>query len=171
MPFKHLAYHFPYAFARAIELPGVGGLLQGCGAPHAVALVAFTQFLQKGANISIDSFFFQLLMPPLRTLFGARCQEHLEERVREHHRAHVAAVCNEARRGAKCSLALEQRCSNRGQRSYPGGAFAAVLAADRVCNTLAEKKYFSLLKGGVEIARPLRERRLVVEPGCLFHRC
>src|SRR5476649_972115 len=170
MPFKHLAHNFVYAETGAVKLPGVGGLAQGCCAPCAIALVAFTQFLQKGMDVSIDSFFFQLLMPALCTRLGARREEYLEHRVRKYHRPHVAAVCDQSRGFAKRPLAREQRGADQRQSSHPRGPFAAVLAPDGIGNTLAKKKNFSAFETYIEATRAPGERRLIVEAGCLFDR-
>ena len=57
-----------------------------------VARIPLLQITGKGAQISTDSFFYQLLIAPLGPHFRARCQEDFERRVGEHHGSHVAAI-------------------------------------------------------------------------------
>src|SRR5918911_869806 len=92
--------------------------------PLGVALVALPQIAGKGAKISIDSFFYQLLIAPFGPGFRGRCQEDLEFGVREHHGAHVAPVGDQAGRPAEGALALEQRLAQPRQLRHLGGAVA-----------------------------------------------
>src|SRR4051812_26015607 len=57
-----------------------------------IARIPLREITGKGAQISTDSFFYQLLMTPLGTHFRARCQEDLEGRVRKYNSADVAPV-------------------------------------------------------------------------------
>src|SRR5207237_1593712 len=71
------------------------GIIRGTQRRHgarAVALIPTLDLAQKIDNVSRHSFFHQLLMSPLRTLFGARRQKHLDPGVGKYPRARVAAL-------------------------------------------------------------------------------
>lgn len=150
VPIKYLAYYFVYAQSAAIEFQGIDCLLQWGCASRAVALIAFPQFLQKGPNVSIDSFFFQLLIPALGAYFGARREEHLEPRVGEHHRPHVPALGHQARRLAKRPLAREQRLAHPRQDGHFRGTHTADFTSNIICNITIIKKNISIAKAYIQ---------------------
>ena len=88
---------------------GIRAFLQRRNAATRVSRIALVDVLQKGVKVSMYSFVHQLFMTAARALFRSRRQKHLQGRVREHDRPHIAAVRHQPRRAAKRPLAVEQR--------------------------------------------------------------
>src|SRR4051812_6197314 len=74
-----------------------------------IARIPLRKISGKGAQISTDSFFYQLLIAPLRTDFGPRCQENFERRARKNNSADAPPVGPQARRSPKGAFPGEKR--------------------------------------------------------------
>ncbi len=85
----------------------------------------------------MDSFVIQLLMPALGTHPDTGCQEDFEHCVREHDRAHVTAVGDQAGRPAVGLLALQEHRPDRRDPGHFGGGNACRLVAQLVRNILS----------------------------------
>src|SRR5688572_19831311 len=122
--------------ARRIEHLRVRRRNQGSDRAISVARIPLLQITGKGAQISIDSFFYQLLIAALGPYFRGGCQENLQRRIRENHGSHVAAVGDQAGRLAEGPLPLQEHLAHLRHARHFGGPVADVLAADVVCNIM-----------------------------------
>src|SRR5437868_1695844 len=138
-PADDALHHFVDRKCRGIEHLRIRRRNQRRNRPLGVALVSVPKIPGKGAKISIDSFFYQLLIAPFGPYFRARCQEHLQVRVGEHDGSHIAAVGDESRRPAEGPLALEKRLAERRQLGDLGGPVPDGLAADLLGHHLVDQ--------------------------------
>src|ERR1043166_466391 len=89
---------------RGIEHLRIGRRNQRSDGPIRIARVPLRKITGKGAQISTDSFFYQLLIAALRPDIGVRCQEDLEGGVRKNNSPDVAPVGDQSRSTAECTL-------------------------------------------------------------------
>src|SRR5712692_750252 len=147
---------------RRIEYLRIGRWDQGRDRAACVARVPFLKVPGKGAKISMDSFVYQLLISPFGPYFRARCQEHLECRVGEHHGAHVAAVGHQPGGLAVGPLPLQQRLAHERQLRHLGGAIAARLGSYRVADVFVFKQHFVFQERNIHVGSDFRERDFVL---------
>src|SRR5215510_7096309 len=88
--------HFVDGKCRGIEHLRIGRRNQRSDGSICIARVPLREITGKGAQISTDSFFYQLLIAPFSAHFRARCQEDLEGGVRKNNSADVAPVGDQA---------------------------------------------------------------------------
>src|SRR5574337_1863648 len=79
----------------------IASRLERCDGTPRITHVARLNLAPKGGKCNAQSLFFQLLITPFRAFFGARGKENLGTGIRKDHRAHVAAVRNQAWRLAE----------------------------------------------------------------------
>jgi hypothetical protein len=107
---QYLLYRLLDVQRRGVQKICAWRLLQWRYVALSISLVTDTYIQQKGRDISIDSFFHQLLISSLGACLGAGGQKDFQLGVREHHRAHVASIGHQSRRAAECML-LGKQCS------------------------------------------------------------
>src|SRR4051812_5650385 len=101
-----------------------------------IARIPLRKISGKGAQISTDSFFYQLLIAPLGTDFRTRCQENLERRVWKNNSTDVAPVGHQARRSPEGALPREKRLTYGRHAGHLGGSIAHRLVPDMLANLL-----------------------------------
>lgn len=126
--FQHLRYRHP----RRVDHYGVGRGNQWRHCSLAVALVASTDFHKQVVEVNTCAFPAQLAIAALRPGLGARVKENLQGRIGEHHRAHVATVGNQAWRGTKIALPLQECCPYHRRRRDLRREIAGSLGTDFV---------------------------------------
>src|SRR5690606_10830758 len=107
------------------------------GGPLRVALIARTDLFEKTREVNSLALFLQLKIATTCALFHAGRQENLQRRVGKHHRAHVAAIGDQARRGPEGALAIQQRGAHRRQRGHFRSPGAGLFGTDGAGHVLA----------------------------------
>ncbi|MNN90087.1 hypothetical protein D3C81_2079870 [compost metagenome] len=89
----------------------------------------------------------------MRTLFGTGVKENFNRRIREHHRAHITAIGDQARSLAECALAAQQRLTNSWEcgrlRSRIANGFGADLVTDVL--TFQNNLQFAVLSNKADV--------------------
>src|SRR4051812_27782720 len=128
-PLEYPGNHFFYRKPRGINNLCVNALLQRCHATPTISRVALADVLQKGGQISIEPFFYQLFIATISALFSRSRQKHLQHGVREHDGRHIAPLCHQTRGSAKGLLPLLKSLANHGNgcnfRGCGGNRFSA----------------------------------------------
>jgi len=128
-----------------------------------IARVPLREIAGKGAQISTDSFFYQLLIAAFRTDFGVRCQENLERRIRKNNGPDVSPIGDQTGRAPEGPLPGEQRLAHRRHSRNLGGSVAHRLVPDMLANLLVFQDYFVSYELHVHALGGLREARLVLQ--------
>jgi len=101
-------------------------------------------------------------MPALRTLCGAGGEKHLERRVGEHHRAHVAPIGHQPRCAPEGQLQAMQGLAHGRQCRNARGQAADLLTAQLVADRAAAQEHRAAFEAQVQHRGQPRQRRLVV---------
>src|SRR5437868_6200785 len=160
-PADDALHHFVDRKCRGIEHLRIRRRNQRRNRPLGVALVSVPQIPGKGAQISIDSFFYQLLIAPFGPDFRTGCQEHLQVRLREDDGAHIAAVRDQSWGSAEGPLALKQRLAQGRHLRELGSAVSDWLAADLFGHRLVVEHDFAVLEHHIHFFCEPQERPLI----------
>src|SRR3954447_1298111 len=128
-PLEYPGNYFFYRKPRGINNLCVNAPLQGCHATPTISRIALADVLQKGRQISIEPFFYQLFIATVSAFFSGSRKKDLQRGVREHYGRHIAPFRHQPRGPAKGLLPLLKSLANqnngRNFRGRSGNSFSA----------------------------------------------
>src|SRR5262245_53060266 len=134
---QHAIDDLLYRESGRIDHRGIGRGFEGTDRTGRIPQIPLGYLPRKGGKANIGPLVFQLLMAPQGSFSGARGEEYLKARLREHDRTHVAAVGHQPRGAREGMLTSEQSRTDFGPGRDPGSALPRDLRPQLMRDVLA----------------------------------